>query len=104
MLLYITTAALTWRFPAFVSPPTRASTRFPPDHYAVSVLRFFLVITITLLFAVINFPMLTALDSVSLGLAAPSPSHNLNPNRNPNLLHHAHRPRLGDPIRVTPQP
>jgi len=37
---------------------------FPPDHYAVSVLRFFLVITITLLFAVINFPMLTALDSV----------------------------------------
>jgi len=44
---------------------------FPPNHYAVSVLRFFLVITITLLFAVINFPMLTAIDSLlSMALGA----------------------------------
>ena len=36
---------------------------FPPNHYMVTILRFGLVFSITLLFAVINFPMLEAGDS-----------------------------------------
>jgi hypothetical protein len=37
---------------------------FPPSHIMVTILRFGLVFSITLLFAVINFPMLEAVEGV----------------------------------------
>lgn len=39
--------------------------RFPPNHYIVTLLSFGLVCTITLLYAVINFPFLNAVEEIS---------------------------------------
>lgn len=59
----------------FLSQAASYINMFPPNHYGVTMLSFALVIAMTLLYAVINFPLLNAVEKMADVLHIPPPPY-----------------------------